>query len=67
MIHKSQYTITEALPILDNTRLTAYKHIKSGKLPATLTIIDGRAAYVINQDDLSNFIAKRDSNPKSKA
>jgi hypothetical protein len=58
---QAQLSITQALPQLKRTRLIAYKNIKSGKLPATLTIIDGRAAYLINQDDLSKFIAERDS------
>lgn len=58
---QAQLSITQALPQLKRTRLIAYKNIKNGKLPATLTIIDGRAAYLINQDDLSKFIAERDS------
>jgi hypothetical protein len=56
-----QYTVTQAQPILERTRLTTYAYIKSGKLPATLAVINGSTAWLISHDDLMAFIAQRDS------
>jgi pseudouridine-5'-phosphate glycosidase len=62
-----QYTVTQAQPILERTRLTVYAYIKSGKLPATLAIINGSTAYLVSHDDLMAFIAERDSKKNQRA
>lgn len=55
-----QLSITQALPLLKYSRLSAYRHIKSGEIKATKSFLDGRAAWLINCDDLMFFIAKRE-------
>jgi predicted DNA-binding transcriptional regulator AlpA len=56
------HTLTQALPLLGLTRCSAYIHIKSGKLPATKSIVDGRAAWLIAQADLDAFLKSRGRN-----
>jgi hypothetical protein len=59
------YTTSQALPILGNQRLCLYDNIKKGRLKATLSLVNGKATYLINHDDLMAFIAARDAKKQS--
>lgn len=63
---QTHYTTPQVMTMLNIQRLTVYDNIKKGKIKATQQIINGRAVYVIQHDDLMAFIAERDSKKQNR-
>ena len=54
-----QITVPQAMSALNVTRLTVYNQIKNRKLRAEKTFISGRAAWLINKNDIDALITKQ--------
>jgi excisionase family DNA binding protein len=57
----SKFTLKQAATELECSRLTVYNHVRYGNLPAIKSIVNGRETWLITQNDLEQFKAKRNA------